>query len=165
MGGLKLTFRLGSKNTSKEREDSSPPSPKLYGKSAANHVHSTPNMGRGTSRLRTVSSEPRMIAKAEVPQLQPRERRGRHAEDVKLGLGEPKATFMRGVPRALGGSGGVVRIAQGGIEDGKHNNKRRALSLAQDGLSPPRIPEPQSPNARPLSVSQEGHFFKEELTQ
>ena len=30
MGGLKLTFRLGSKNTSKEREDSSPPSPKLY---------------------------------------------------------------------------------------------------------------------------------------
>ena len=101
-----------------------------------------------------------MIAKAEVPQLQPRERRGRHTEDVKLGLGEPKATFMRGVPRALGGSGGVVRIAQGGVEDGKHNNKRRALSLARDGLSPPRIPEPQSPKSETVERESRGAFFQ-----
>ena len=101
-----------------------------------------------------------MTAMAEVPQLQPRARRGRQTEDVKLGRGEPKATFMRGVPRALGGSGGVVRIAQGGVEDGKHNNKRRALSLARDGLSPPRIPEPQSPNGEIVERESRGAFLQ-----
>lgn len=134
MGGLKLTFRLGSKKPPGERRDPSDFSPKLVGIFPANDGQTMPPIVQGASRTQSFSTELHMTAAAlsEVPPPPLRE------------SGETTESFMTGVPRALGGSGGILRSSREGVEARKSNAKRKAGSGQLNRFSTPSTWEPQS---------------------